>query len=83
MTELLNAMPDWPLVAKLAILALPMLLNLWGITHAFAHRVFNPVLNTIWMCICVFLPVIGGVLYLAIGFKQIKKQKENPQNNAG
>ncbi len=67
MTELLNAMPDLPLLLKLALLALPMLLNLWGIWHAFARRAYNPMLGTVWLCVCVFLPVLGGLAYLLFG----------------
>lgn len=67
MEALLSAMPEWPLIIKLAILTLPMIPNLWGIWHAYRHSFENQTTRVIWMCICVFLPVIGGVAYLLMG----------------
>lgn len=58
-----------PLPIKLALLALPMLPNLWGIWHAYRHR-FDGQKQIIWMAVCVFVPVIGGLAYIFIGRKQ-------------
>lgn len=71
MNELLAALPG-PLPVKLALLALPMLPNLWGIRHAYRHR-FAGQGQIIWMIVCVFVPVIGGLAYLAVGRRQALK----------
>lgn len=65
MNELLAVIPG-PLPVKLALLALPMLPNLWGIRHAYRHR-FQGQRQIIWMLICVFVPLIGGLAYLLVG----------------
>lgn len=65
MSELLSAIPG-PLPVKLALLALPMLPNLWGIWHAYRHR-FSGQQQIIWLVVCVFIPVIGGLAYLLFG----------------
>lgn len=65
MNALLDVIPG-PLPVKLALLALPMLPNLWGIWHAYKHR-FQGQEQIIWMLACVFLPLIGGLAYLLVG----------------
>jgi hypothetical protein len=47
--------------------------NLFGIWHAF-HRVFpTPQERLIWVAVCVFVPVIGGVSYLIFGLRRARK----------
>lgn len=49
------------------LLAIPILPNLWCIWHAY-FRVFpSPPERLIWIMLGVFVPVVGGLLYLAIG----------------
>ena len=55
------------------LVALPILPNLWGIWHAFYHDFPNPQERLIWMGICVFVPVIGGLAYLFCGFRRSRK----------
>ena len=47
--------------------------NLFGIWHAF-HRVFpTPQERLIWVGVCVFVPIIGGISYLIFGFRRARK----------
>lgn len=55
---------------QLALAFLPALLNLWGIWHAFSHRFASPVERFIWMIVCVFVPLLGGLGYLLFGWRR-------------
>lgn len=60
-------------ILTLLLLGIPAIPNLFGIWHAF-HRVFpTPNERLIWMAICVFVPVVGGVLYLVFGLRRARK----------
>ncbi|MDR2051187.1 MAG: PLD nuclease N-terminal domain-containing protein [Deltaproteobacteria bacterium] len=63
---MLAALPG-PLGFKLLLLFLPMLPNLWGIWHAYRHNFADPAVRMLWLCVCVFLPVLGGLAYLFAG----------------
>lgn len=65
MSELLAALPG-PLPLKLAFLILPMLPNLLGIWHVYRHRFLGQE-QIIWLMVCVFVPVIGGIAYFFFG----------------
>ena len=55
----------------LGLFAIP---NLFGIWHAF-HRVFpTPQERLIWIGVCIFVPVIGGICYLIFGFRRAHKR---------
>ena len=54
----------------LALLALPALINLWGIWHAFTHAFASSTERMGWVVACVFLPVIGGLAYLLFGLRR-------------
>lgn len=79
MNEILAVIPG-PLPVKLALLALPMLPNLWGILHAYRRR-FEGQGQVVWMLACVFLPVFGGLAYFLFG--RTKAAPEAPQNDLG
>ena len=51
-------------------LALPILPNLWSIWHSYKHEFSTPMEKYGWMLAGVMLPVIGGLLYLLIGFRR-------------
>ncbi|MCR4665996.1 MAG: PLD nuclease N-terminal domain-containing protein [Desulfovibrio sp.] len=51
----------------LAVLPLP---NLWSIWHVWSHVFSSFQQKVSWLCIAVFFPVIGGLLYIAIGRKR-------------
>lgn len=57
----------------LALLMLPALLNLFCIWHA-VHSTFPGGNERIWWILAgVFLPVIGGVLYILFGLRRSRK----------
>ncbi|MDR2489510.1 MAG: PLD nuclease N-terminal domain-containing protein [Desulfovibrio sp.] len=63
----------WQIVL-LAALPIP---NLWGIRHAFYHDFPAPHERLIWMGVCIFVPVIGGLAYMLFGFRRSKEFREN------
>lgn len=65
--------PGGELVLFLALLTLPIIPNLWAIYHAF-YRVFpSNAERMIWICLAIFVPVLGGLLYLFIGRRRGRK----------
>lgn len=54
-------------VLWLILLVIPILPNLWCIWHAHSSEFASPVERLLWIGAGVFIPVIGGLLYLAIG----------------
>ena len=60
-------------IMTLILLFIPAIPNLWGIWHAY-HRVFpTQQERLIWLGICIFVPVIGGLIYLVFGMRRAKK----------
>jgi hypothetical protein len=55
------------------LLALPALPNLFGIAHACRSTFPTPQERLLWMGLCVFLPVIGGLAYLAFGMRRTRR----------
>ena len=71
LTSLVGGVPLWFYVA----LALPLVLNFWAITHAF-YREFPTIQEKmVWLCLVVFVPVVGAVIYLFVGKKRGKSIK--------
>ena len=60
-------MPFSPWYIVIALLPLP---NLWSIWHVWAHEFESFHNKVVWLCIAVFLPVLGGLLYIFIGRKK-------------
>ncbi|WP_420842828.1 PLD nuclease N-terminal domain-containing protein [Desulfovibrio mangrovi] len=60
-----------PLLMILA-LALPILPNLWCIWHAYGHEFSTPAEKYGWMLAGVFVPVLGGVVYLLFGWRRTR-----------
>lgn len=57
----------------LVLIALPALLNLWGIRHAF-HRAFpTPQERLLWIGVCIFVPLLGGLAYLFFGMRRSRR----------
>lgn len=69
--EFLEQSNSLPLV--LIGLALPILPNMWAIWHAYMHQFPTPAERLGWMGLNVFVPVLGGVLYLLFGFRRSRK----------
>jgi hypothetical protein len=49
------------------LLALPILPNLWSILHVGTHRFPDPVERVLWLTLCIFVPCIGGLVYVIFG----------------
>ncbi len=67
---LLFSLQPWQLV----LLFLPVLLNLWGIWHAFSHSFATPVERLIWIAVCIFIPFLGGLAYILFGYRRILRE---------
>lgn len=64
----------------------PILPNLWGVWHIWSHDFAGDLpKKAIWLLFCVFLPVLGGLLYLFIGRRLAGARivKHTPQGDAG
>lgn len=60
-------------ILTLLLMGLPAIPNLFGIWHAW-NRVFpTQQERLIWLGVCVFVPVIGGLAYLLFGMRRAKK----------
>lgn len=46
---------------------IPMLPTLWSIWHIWDHEFSSPQQRALWLVFVVFLPVIGGIVYLIAG----------------
>jgi len=54
------------------VLSLPILPNLWCIWHASRHSFPGPNEQAHWVRTGTFVPIIGGILYLAIGMRRAR-----------
>lgn len=57
---------------QLALLALPILPNLWTIWHAMRHDFPGEREKYWWTLGAVFVPFVGGVVYLLFGLRRSK-----------
>ena len=60
-------------------LSLPILPNLWCIWHASRHDFPDPGEQKRWIRAGTFAPIIGGILYLAIGMRRARPFSEAGQ----
>lgn len=72
-TELLSLQPGH-LALFFALAALPILPNFVAIWHCFHRQFPTPQEKMIWFLLAIFLPVLGGLLYLAWGRKRGSKE---------
>jgi hypothetical protein len=56
---------------QIALLALPILPNLWCIWHAMRHDFPGEHERYLWMMLGTFLPVAGGLADIAFGLRRI------------
>lgn len=54
----------------MAILSLPILPNFWCIWHAGRHAFPGPTEQMQWIRVGVFVPVLGGLIYLIWGMRR-------------
>jgi hypothetical protein len=66
LTTLIGGYPVWFFV----VLALPVVLNFWAIHHAFQSQFPTIQEKMVWLCVAVFVPVLGGLIYIFIGRKR-------------
>lgn len=60
-------------------LSLPILPNLWCIWHASRHDFPDPGEQKRWIRAGTFAPIIGGILYLAVGMRRARPFPETEQ----
>jgi len=53
----------WHVVVAL----LPMLPTFWSIWHIWGHEFSSPQQRALWLVLVVFLPVLGGLIYIVAG----------------
>ncbi|MDR0816526.1 MAG: PLD nuclease N-terminal domain-containing protein [Desulfovibrio sp.] len=51
-----------------------MLPVFWSIRHIWDHEFADPLQRALWLVCAVFLPVIGGILYIFIGRQKALKR---------
>lgn len=55
----------------IGVAILPTLPNLWSIWHIFAHDFHGDMQKkALWIVLSVFIPIIGGLIYIFVGRKQ-------------
>lgn len=59
--------------AQLALCFAPALINLWGIWHAATRTFSSQVEQALWIVLCTFVPVLGGLAYLCFGLRRSRK----------
>lgn len=70
-------------ILTLILLFIPAIPNLWGIWHAY-QRVFpTQQERLIWLGVCIFVPAIGGLLYLVFGMRRAKKYVPGQDSEQG
>lgn len=68
--------PDLPpmtpgqLALFLGLLTVPILPNLFAIWHSFHRQFPTPLERILWYLLAIFVPVLGGIIYLIWGRKR-------------
>ena len=62
---------------KMFLLAIPAIPNIWAIYHAYYREFPTPQEKMAWVGAAIFVPVIGGLVYLFIGRRRAIKPGEN------
>jgi hypothetical protein len=57
----------------LGLLTLPILPNLIAIWHSFHRQFPTPLERMLWFLLAIFVPVLGGIVYLIWGRKRGRK----------
>lgn len=60
---------------QMALVMLPVLLNLWAIWHVFTHSFPGEMERPLWMVATVFLPFVGGLLYVLFGLRRSRPRE--------
>ncbi len=54
------------------VLTLPILPNLYSIWHVRRHYFSTEQEKSLWFLLCVFVPVIGGIIYIIFGRRKAR-----------
>jgi len=74
MFDIIAQIPQDKLPLLIALLALPILPNLWAIWHIFRNDFSTPQEKMAWAGGTVFLPVLGGIVYFLFGRKRVVRK---------
>ncbi|MBO4300184.1 MAG: PLDc N-terminal domain-containing protein [Desulfovibrio sp.] len=53
---------------------IPMLPTFWSILHVWRHEFSTPQQRALWLVLVVFLPVVGGLIYIFTGRRKALPQ---------
>lgn len=60
---------------EIVLYTLPIMLpNMWSINHVFRCQYPTPQEKMVWIALTVFVPVLGGIIYIIWGRKRGQKQ---------
>ena len=59
------------------VVILPILPNLWAILHIFKNDFKSGEEKMIWLALAVFIPVLGGLVYLFGGRRRVVRYEKN------
>lgn len=54
----------------LLVLIVPMLPTYWSIRHILAHSFADQQQRALWLVLVIFLPMLGGIIYIFTGRKK-------------
>lgn len=57
----------------LLLLIIPAFVNLWAIWHAMRHQFASEKEKFFWVLASVFIPFVGGLIYLIFGVRRCQK----------
>ena len=59
------------------IVMFPMIPTVWSILHIWGHEFANQQQRALWLVLVVFLPVVGGIIYIFTGRKKVLGKVQN------
>lgn len=65
MPVFLQGIPEPLLLAVFFIV--PILPSMWAIRHVHGHVFRTPLERSLWFALTVFIPILGGILYILFG----------------
>ncbi|MFT3958899.1 MAG: PLD nuclease N-terminal domain-containing protein [Desulfovibrio sp.] len=54
-----------------------MIPTLWSILHIWGHEFETPQQRALWLVLVVFLPCVGGIIYIFTGRKKVLGKVQN------
>ena len=59
------------------VVMFPMIPTLWSILHIRGHEFETPQQRALWLVLVVFLPCVGGIIYIFTGRKKVLGKVQN------